>query len=485
MSLGGCDTIPNYYNQPLAPGKSNPRVAIAAPAHPADPIIVLAFSGGGSRAAALGLSVLDELARYSYTRPDGSSVRLIDQVRIVSSVSGGSVTAAWFGLVGPERMDELRDKFLTKDNMAALEWEAADPITWARLAFSSYTRMDAFTALLDERLFAGHSFADMTQSGKPRILMNATDMSSGEVFSFTPEHFDDICSDLNALPISAGVASSAAFPVALSPYNLKDYNAPSVGPCKGAIPKDEWIAKDLGASPLSDQATRYIDVEEFKRARYVNALRNGPQAYRAISYLHLLDGGVADNQGGHSIVESLSPHSATQLLYELNSGVASRIVVIAVNARSDPDNTLSKKPNVPGVLDELSAVVGIPIDATTAYSNSSVQLLVDELNTLHDQQAAAKRVDSAAPDPIRVYNVTVDFDQFHNDQAVLRDQLKAIGTSWNLSAPDLAAVTKAGATLLQQHPCFQHLLQDLQVSASFVDPKFIGSACKLNGDPAN
>jgi NTE family protein len=458
-------------------------VPIETPQDPSDPTIVLAFSGGGSRAAALSLSVLDELARYSYVRHDGSRVRLIDQVKIVSSVSGGSVTAAWFGLVGPERMDELRDRFLAKNNMATLEWEAANPITWARLAFSRFTRMDAFTKLLDDRLFGGYTFAEIAQPGKPRIFLNATDMSSGEVFSFTPEHFDDICSDLNALPISAGVASSAAFPIALSPYNLKDYNAPSVGPCKGAIPVDQWIAKDLGTPAGSDQATRYIDLEEFKRARYANALRNGPQGYRPISYLHLLDGGLADNQGGHSIVESLTIHSATRLLYDLNSGRANRVVVIAVNSRSDPGDKLSVTADVPDTLDELNAVVSIPIDATTAYSNSSVQLLVDQLNTLRDEQAAAQKGDTSAPDPIRVYNISVDFDQFHNDQASLRDKLKAIGTSWNLSGPDLGIINEAGGMLLRQHPCFEHLLQDLKIKAPFVDPTFVKSACRLNGDP--
>jgi NTE family protein len=189
----------------------NNRLAIVTPADPSEPIFILAFSGGGARASALALSVLDELNRYSYTRGDGTSVKLINQVAIVSSVSGGSVTAGWFGLVGPDHMDDLRDQFLKKDNMSVLEWEAADPVTWARLAFSQYTRMDVFTELLDERLYHGKTLADMNRQDGPRVILNATDMSSGEVFSFTPERFDDIRTDLSSLPISAGVASSAAF----------------------------------------------------------------------------------------------------------------------------------------------------------------------------------------------------------------------------------------------------------------------------------
>ena len=41
----------------------------------------------------------------------------------------------------------------------------------------------------------------------------------------------------------------------------------------------------------------YVNLEEFKRTRYANALRNGKDAYRDERYLHLLDGGLVDNQG--------------------------------------------------------------------------------------------------------------------------------------------------------------------------------------------
>jgi hypothetical protein len=52
------------------------------------------------------------------------------------------------------RMDELRDGFLARDNMATLEWQAADPITLGRLVFSRYTRIDVLRRLLDEQLSA-------------------------------------------------------------------------------------------------------------------------------------------------------------------------------------------------------------------------------------------------------------------------------------------------------------------------------------------
>ena len=42
-----------------------------------------------------------------------------------------------------------------------------------------------------------------TTPGAPLVVMNATDMESAEVFAFTPQRFDDLCSDLDQLPLGA------------------------------------------------------------------------------------------------------------------------------------------------------------------------------------------------------------------------------------------------------------------------------------------
>src|SRR5271166_238167 len=159
LALAACQSLPDYPNRPLGPGAANPAPPSPVDAaDPSAPLILMAFSGGGSRAAALGLGVLDQLAATAYPAPDGA-VKLVDRVKVISSVSGGSVIAAWFGYAGPARMDELRDGFLARDNMATLEWQAADPITLGRLVFSRYTRIDVLRDLLDQQLFHGATFA--------------------------------------------------------------------------------------------------------------------------------------------------------------------------------------------------------------------------------------------------------------------------------------------------------------------------------------
>jgi NTE family protein len=470
LTLGACQTVPDYPNQPLGAGSYNRQAILPTPADPDEPVILLAFSGGGSRAAALALAVLDELRVHSFSGK-GQQTRLVDHIKVISSVSGGSVTSAWFGLVGPDGMDALKDGFLTKDNMATLEWTAADPVTWIRLTFSSYTRIDALRDLLDDRLFHGKRFADLNRPGAPLVLLNATDMATSEVFAFTAQHFNDICSDLAALPVSVGVAASAAFPVALSPMSLKVYSGPT---CVGAIPEDAWIKKDLTLA-----GPRYLNLEEFKQARYANALRHGPDAFRAIEYLHLLDGGLVDNQGIRSLTDAvISPHGPIDLLDAINTGRVKRIVVISVNARADADNGVGRQVSVPSVIEEIGTVVGAPIDSTTAYANASMQLLVDTLNKAGQDAKAAPGHPRFAG--LAVYPIAIDFDQFRADQNALRDRVKAIGTSWSLSSADLNDTMEAGRLLLDQHPCFQRLLHDLRSDAAFVNPSTM-ELCPIGG----
>lgn len=59
-----------------------------------DTTIYLAFSGGGTRAAAVSYGVMQEL-RDTLIEVKGAQVRVLDEVDTISSVSGGSFTSAY------------------------------------------------------------------------------------------------------------------------------------------------------------------------------------------------------------------------------------------------------------------------------------------------------------------------------------------------------------------------------------------------------
>ncbi|MBV8119021.1 MAG: patatin-like phospholipase family protein, partial [Alphaproteobacteria bacterium] len=418
-------------NTPLQAGEANLDRRTIDPASPERPVILMTFSGGGSRAAALAEAVLREMSQTRYAEVDGPHV-LTEDIKLISSVSGGSVTAAWFGLHrGPAHwdgdLDGLRNDFLTKDNMATLELDAVNPITWFGLVTGQITRIEALEALFRAQLYGDTTLAALNQPGRPFIVLNTTDMAGGESFAILPRRFDDVCSQYDALPVATAVAASAAFPILLTPVSFQNYSAG----CRGSPRNGEWIKIDL-----SNPYTPYLNLAEYKDARYSNDLRHGPNPYRRIDYLDFLDGGLADNLGTQSLRAALiSAHDDAQVLRAINDGKIQKLVVIIVNARGDPPNKLYQQPQQPGLVQQIQTVTSVPIDANTANSETALSALLSEL-----AQAAAGARNNAKFGGMRIYGITVDYDQIPADTPAhieLRDAAKDVPTSWTLTSPQL------------------------------------------------
>jgi NTE family protein len=448
----------HFENTPLQAGEANPDRRSIDPANPDRPVILMTFSGGGSRAAALAEAVLREMSQTSYAAADGRHV-MTEDVKLISSVSGGSVTSAWFGLHrGPSHpdgdLDDLRADFLTKDNMAALELDAVNPITWFGLVTGSITRIEAEEALFDERLYHGATLAELNQPGRPFIVLNTTDMAGGETFALMPRRFDDVCSSYDALPVATAVSASAAFPILLTPVGFRDYS----DGCAGRLRNGDWIRIDL-----SNPYTPYLNLPEYKEARYANDLRHGPNPYRQIDYLYFLDGGLADNLGSRSLRSALiAPYDDAGVLRAINDGKIRRLVIIVVNARGDPPNKLYQQQSQPGLVSQIQTVTSVPIDANTANSEAALSGLLGEL-----ANATAAVGGSAKFGGMKVYGITVDYDQIPADTPAhrdLRDRAKDVPTSWTVTGPQLQATEEAGSFLLRRHPCYRALLADLHAS---------------------
>ena len=97
--LAGCAALNPPLNEVLPEGRNLSLVETEAVAAAADDIYVgLAFSGGGMRASAFAHGMLEELRAATATGDDPDGI--LSNVRLVTGVSGGSVTAAYFGLHG-------------------------------------------------------------------------------------------------------------------------------------------------------------------------------------------------------------------------------------------------------------------------------------------------------------------------------------------------------------------------------------------------
>ena len=69
-------------------------------------LVILAFSGGGTRAAVFSYGVLETLRGIEVVTKTGRKTRLLDEVDVITGVSGGSFTALAYGLYGEKLFGE-------------------------------------------------------------------------------------------------------------------------------------------------------------------------------------------------------------------------------------------------------------------------------------------------------------------------------------------------------------------------------------------
>ena len=152
----------------------NPRLATFGPdgyryanvrkdAAEEDLFVVLAFSGGGTRAAAFSYGLLEELRTVRYRTATGAERTLLDDVDVISSVSGGSFTAAHYALFGTDGFRHFEENFLYRDIQGELVARALAPWNWARLARPDVSRIDLAADLYDEVVFDGATFGTLLQ----------------------------------------------------------------------------------------------------------------------------------------------------------------------------------------------------------------------------------------------------------------------------------------------------------------------------------
>src|SRR5690348_6818842 len=92
LATAGCATRP--VNPPIAKFEQRPNQyqfqrAGGDPASHQN-LVILAFSGGGTRAAAFSYGVLEALRRIEIEGAQGRRIRMLDEVDAITGVSGGS-----------------------------------------------------------------------------------------------------------------------------------------------------------------------------------------------------------------------------------------------------------------------------------------------------------------------------------------------------------------------------------------------------------
>ena len=430
-----------------------------------DLLVILAFSGGGTRAAAFSFGVMEGLNDTKYQAPNGERA-LLEDVDVISSVSGGSFTAAYYALFRKEFFKEFPGVFLHRDIEGDLLLRALSPVNWVRLASPTFDRIDMAAQLYDEVVFKGRKFGDLlSPPRKPFIILNATDMTLGHRFEFTQDQFDLLCSDLGPVKVANGVAASSAFPGLLSPLTLKNYAAEKCG-----YEAPEWL-KD--AAEKGNPMRRYVPARE---ALSYQVLEPGRP------YIHLLDGGLADNIGLRGPYLALSSDASPwSVLSRINQGRVRRVVVITANAKTKASHDWDQRRRAPGILSVLGFVASGPMDN---YSFDTVQMVRDFFT---QRNADAKSVNACAvrikdacgitsTDQLRVvdlFAVELSFDAVNDD--ALRGCLENLPTSFTLPEKTVALLRVVARSLLMGS-------KDFHLAMRAIDPAWTPSPVTI--DPA-
>jgi NTE family protein len=349
--LSGCAaTLVNTpRNQPLGPVPSNATVLRAAENVGGETMVALSFSGGGLRAAAFSYGVLQGLAQH----PSKGGKTLLEDVSFITSVSGGSITAAYFGLHGVAGLERFREQALLRDGEAGMRMSLLNPVNLTRLVAGGLNDRDNFQSWLEEDLFKCATFADMYRNKRPVVWINATNAYHRIAFPFHERAFDAICSDLASFPVSEAVAASMAVPVLFAPVVLRKY--PNNCPNK--------LADIIAPRPAGES----VDNQRLRAALY-RAIRDFRDPTTG-HYIKLIDGGITDNLGLVSILQSRvllnTPYGP---ISEGDAVGVRKLLFIVVDAGQGPSGDWTRELRGPSGIDLATAAVDAAIDSTMRMS---------------------------------------------------------------------------------------------------------------------
>ena len=289
---------------------------------PRDTLIGIAISGGGSRAALFGAASLEALAKVQVGPPAHS---LLEDVSMISSVSGGSMATSYFAAVKPRKdvpiltaSGELSQEYRTffaqykktmnQDYESPLFWRNMTRLRWFNPAWTARSLNEH----LNKQFLHDVTFNDVRErelSGEiPRLLINTTLYNDGRRLVITTLPQEQTQYDL-----------------------LKDVSRAS-----GGVPRSKESVELMKVKWASLQSvtpqTLNLDLCPIKLGGAVAASMSFPPVIGPITfkvegedrYWHAGDGGLSDNMG----LESL----ATVALSALQQNRARRVLLIAFDS---------------------------------------------------------------------------------------------------------------------------------------------------------
>jgi len=432
--LGGCATTARITNTPVSEQLdiNRQQVTTGVKGQRSDnAFFFISLSGGGTRAAALSYGVLQELRDTRYT-DNGKEKRLLDEIDYISSVSGGSFTAAYYGLYGDRIFEDYESVFLRQNVQKTLIGSVLNPFNWLRGLFTGFNRTEMAIDYYEKNIFHGGTFNDIYERDGPFLEINATDLGIGARFPFTQGSFNRLCSDIGTFKVARAVAASSAVPVAFTPIALENYDT-----CSYKSPA--WLDADNDHILVNPRLAALV------------AADNSYQDKKERPYIHLVDGGITDNLGIRALYDRVELMGGAR--NASNASARARpnyLVIIIVNAETRPANPMDRSNDIPSSVKVIDAVSSAQIGR---YNVESLSLLEEAF-----KEWAAEL--STPGHTVIPYFIKLDFQSIVNQQQ--RILFNNMATSFSLPDDEVDKLIEAGHQLLRQSPVFQELQEKIR-----------------------
>jgi NTE family protein len=440
LAAAGCASVYNLpANRPLLSPVPVADLSRLDPAVEDDVLLMLSFSGGGTRAAAFSFGVLQELDRSRSRSKSGTS--MLDRVDFVSGVSGGSITAAYFGLKKRAALKDFRERFLLRN--AEENLNTAVSVANIGRALNGGVNSNQFPRWLDENLFEGATFESFGANRAPQVWINASDIYNHTPFVFGPVAFDALCSDIRSYKIADAVAASAAVPVAFAPIVLETFP----GGCATRLP--DWIERARHNPDAQPLLRAFADAT----ARYHNG---------SMKYVKLLDGGLVDNYGlsGFSIgiLAGQRPHDP---MTEKQAVRVRRIMFLVVDAGRGLSGDWINSLEGPNGTELVSAAADTAIDASVRSSYTAFSaLLTDWTSKVRGWRCGLSPADRSRLgvsadwkcNDLQTFVERVSFERLEPARAAV---LEAVPTRLTLPADQVDLLIEGGAVALRNSKTYQ------------------------------
>jgi predicted acylesterase/phospholipase RssA len=356
----------------------------------------LAISGGGLRSANFAAGCMFQLQQLG----------MLQKVDCISAVSGGTLVATYYCTAPDDQWNRTTvQKVLTHGYSSDIVGDFFLPWNFWNLALGNLTRCDLLAARFDDSLFVrrGHrlTFGDL-RPDRPRLLLNATQLETGRRFTFDNSSFDELNSDLTKFPLSYAITASSAVPIAMAPVSLRDYS------------------------------TNFTQ------------------------YYHFVDGGVADNLGVQTLVESYE----AQIQKDVNPYPHGAIIIV-IDAGVQYNDSLTAKPVLGGLQ---SAITGLDLTSSVllnrassatmaelvvlhsqgSYTAEQLRAFIDELNTHHYVE-----IKDSKGNPVRVISLSLaQMAELSGPQ--FSSSVNAIGTNFDIEKHEAYELYEAAQILFTQ-----------------------------------